>query len=105
MGNRQKSFIEAESKHGSSCTFTVEYDVAEKMKFSVLSAGKAADAGVWTVIGPGTQCMIRSNETPHVKEFLKGIDSIPLVKKRSGWNHWGPWRCQGGSKDSSCSTS
>ena len=59
-----------------------EYDESEKMSFSVLSAGKAADAGVWTIIGANTQCMVGSNETQHIKKFLKHVDTIPLVKKR-----------------------
>ena len=52
IGDRKKSLIEADSNHGGRCNFTIEYDESEKMKFSVLSAGKAADAGVWTIIGP-----------------------------------------------------
>ena len=52
MGDRKKSLIEADSNHGDCCNVTIEYDESEKMKFSVLSAGKAADAGVWTIIGP-----------------------------------------------------
>ena len=82
MGDRKKSLIEADSNHGDSCNFTIEYDESEKMKFSVLSAGKAADAGVWTIIGTNVQCMVRSNETQNINKFLKKLDTIPLIKKR-----------------------
>ena len=82
IGDRKKSLIEADSNHGDRCNFTIEYDESEKMKFSVLSAGKAADAGVWTIIGPNCQCMIRSNETLNINKFLKNLDTIPLIKKR-----------------------
>ena len=82
IGDRKKSLIEADSNHGDRCNFTIEYDESEKMKFSVLSAGKAADAGVWTIIGPNCQCMVRSNETPNINKFLKNLDTIPLIKKR-----------------------
>ena len=46
MGERKKILIEAEASTGNQCKFTIEYDESEKMNSSVLSAGKAADAGV-----------------------------------------------------------
>ena len=82
MGERKKSLIEAEASSGNQCKFTMDYDESEKMNFSVLSAGNPADAGVWTIIGPNIQCMVRSNETQHIKKFPKNVDTIPLVKKR-----------------------
>ena len=82
MGSRKKSLIETESKFGDSCKFTVEYDESEKMQFSVLPAGKSADVGVWTVIGPETQCLITSRDTPKVHQMLNSLNTIPLVKNR-----------------------
>ena len=52
------------------------------MQFSVLSAGRAAEVGVWTVIGCGTQCLVRSRESQTIKNALQNIETIPLVKKR-----------------------
>ena len=52
------------------------------MQFSVLSAGRAAEVGVWTVIGPGTQCLVISRESQTIKNVLQNIETIPLVKKR-----------------------
>ena len=48
--------------------FTIEYAESDKINFSVLSAGKAAQRGTWTVIGPDAQFLVPSKSS----EFIRG---------------------------------
>ena len=62
--------------------FSIDYAESDKVKFSVLSAGKAAERGTWTVIGPGQQCMILGRNANKIKKALVETEKIRLVKKR-----------------------
>ena len=61
---------------------SIDYAESDKVKFSVLSAGKAAERGTWTVIGPGQQCMILGRNANKIKKALVETEKIRLVKKR-----------------------
>lgn len=76
-GIRKKSVIECCGK-----TFNVEYAESDKLQFSVLSSGKMAEKGVWTIVGPGTQCIAQSRFTPIIQDCLSHIETIPLTKSR-----------------------
>ena len=88
--------------------FSIDYAESDKVKFSVLSAGKAAERGTWTVIGPGQQCMILGRNANKIKKALVETEKIRLVKKRGVY--WLPAKpCQsagspakGAGQDSSC---
>ena len=62
--------------------FSIDYAESDKVKFSVLSAGKAAERGTWTVIGPGQQCMILGRNANKIQKALVETEKIRLVKKR-----------------------
>eukprot|EP00434_Breviolum_minutum_P041643 symbB.v1.2.037046.t1/scaffold5326.1/size28399/1 len=62
--------------------FSIDYAESDKVQFSVLSAGKAAERGTWTVIGPGQQCMILGRNANKIKKALVETEKIRLVKKR-----------------------
>ena len=62
--------------------FSIDYAESDKVQFSVLSAGKAAERGTWTVIGPGQQCMILGKNANKIKKALVETEKIRLVKKR-----------------------
>ena len=46
-GRKKRSVFKAGSNK-----FSIEYSESDKVNFSVLEAGKAAEKGTWTVIGP-----------------------------------------------------
>ena len=62
--------------------FSIDYAESDKVQFSVLSAGKAAERGTWTMIGPGQQCMILGKNANKIKKALVETEKIRLVKKR-----------------------
>ena len=63
-------------------SFSIDYAESDKVQFSVLSAGKAAERGTWTVIGPSQQCMILGKNANKIKKALVETEKISLVKKR-----------------------
>ena len=77
-GIRKKSVVvECSGK-----TFNVEYAESDKLQVSVLSSGKMAEKGVWTIVGPGMQCVAQSRFTPIIQDCLSHIETIPLTKSR-----------------------
>ena len=62
-------------------TLSVEYAESDKVKFSVLSAGEAATKGLWTVIGPNTQCVVGPQHAQNLKEALKKTTKLELTKR------------------------
>ena len=76
-GNLKRSIITTDAGN-----FSIDYAESDKVKFSVLSAGKAAERGTWTVIGPGQQCMILGRNANKIKKALVETEKIRLVKKR-----------------------
>ncbi len=74
--------------------FSLEYTESEHVQFSVLSAGRAADRGTWTVIGPGEQCLVLNKDSSELRRVLKETPSIKLNKKRGVY--WLPVKPAGG---------
>ena len=62
--------------------FNIDYAESDKVGFSVMSAGKAALKGTWTVIGPEVQCLIVSKHASLIQEAVEQSEKIQLVKKR-----------------------
>ena len=76
-GRKKRSVFKAGSSK-----FSIEYSESDKVNFSVLSAGKAAEKGTWTVIGPQQQCMILGKDANKLKKALAETAKINLIKKR-----------------------
>ena len=76
-GKKKRSVFKAGSNK-----FSIEYSESDKLNFSVLSAGKAAEKGTWTVIGAEQQCMILGKNANKIKKALVGTEKIRLIKKR-----------------------
>ena len=49
--------------------FSVEYCESDKINFSVLSAGQAAQCGVWTIIGPEFQALVQDKNARDLKSM------------------------------------
>ena len=77
IGSLKRSIITTDAGN-----FSIDYAESDKVKFSVLSAGKAAERGTWTVVGPGQQCMILGRNANKIKKALVETEKIRLVKKR-----------------------
>lgn len=63
-------------------TLSIDYGVSNQVQFSILSVGTAASKGLWTVIGPNTQCMVAPQ---HAKELARAVErstKLELEKKR-----------------------
>ena len=76
--------------------FTIEYAESDKINFSVLSAGKAAQRGTWTVIGPDAQFLVPSKSSEFIKAAIeKTPNKLGLVKKRGVY--WLPVSLEKGS--------
>lgn len=77
-GPRKKSTIQTDAGK-----FTVEYHESDKINFSVMSAGKAAQKGTWTVIGPDVQVLIPKQNAGFIKDAVdKTPNKLELRKKR-----------------------
>jgi hypothetical protein len=76
-GKKKRSIFKAGSNK-----FSIECSESDKVNFSVLSAGRAAEKGTWTVIGPQQQCMILEKDANKLKKALAESAKINLIKKR-----------------------
>ena len=76
-GSLKRSIIKTDAGN-----FSIDYAEPDKVQFSVLSAGKAAERGTWTVIGPGQQCMTLGKNANKIKQAVVETEKIRLVKKR-----------------------
>ena len=60
----------------------MEYSESEKVNFSVLSAGLAANKQTWTIIGPDVQCLVLDKNAHQLRRVLNQTKSIGLEKRR-----------------------
>ena len=97
-GFKKKSVIAVDSGQ----KFSVEYCESDKINFSVLSAGQAAQCGVWTIIGPEFQALVQDKNAKDLKSILDRIPSIPLKKNRGVF--WLPVKPQKGTNSIAGST-
>ena len=61
--------------------FSVENCEPDKITFIVLSAGQAAQCGVWT-IGPEFHALVQDKDAKDLKNILNRTPAIPLKKSR-----------------------
>ena len=63
-------------------TLSIDYGVSDKVQFSIMSVGTAASKGMWTVIGPNTQCMVAPQHARELEEVVKNSKTLDLEKRR-----------------------
>ena len=68
--------------------FSVEHCESDKINFSILSGGQAAQCGVWTIIGPEFHAFVQDKNEKGLKNILDRTPSIPI--KRSRGVFWSP---------------